>query len=102
MKYIQEKRSFIFDITKGKKLSFFSDGIYSEIDNHNEFAKEERLIGMKNGQTQEAGQTMLSLWNLRDTRGNERRILIGVLKSPDRVQDTSVILSWIRSAFLLQ
>ena len=101
-KYITEKRSFIFDITKGKKLSVFSEGELSGIKNFNEFANDPRLIGMKNGKTNEAGETILTVWNLKTNKGESHRIVIGVLKSVDREKDTTTLLSWLEVRFGLK
>jgi D-alanyl-D-alanine carboxypeptidase len=100
--YILDKRNFLFDITKGKNYLQFGPSHFSDIRNFNEFASEESLLGMKNGQTTDARQTMLSVWKLKDQGGTVRNIAIVVLGSDDRKKDTESLLEWAKASFSLE
>jgi hypothetical protein len=102
MKYIADKRFFIFDITRGKKLSIFSEGELSSIKNFNDFAGDPRLLGMKNGKLMAIGETIAAVFILKDGNGAEHRIFIGVLRSADRKGDTEKLLGWTEAAFGLK
>lgn len=102
MKYILLKRGFIFDVTKGKQLTIFSGGELSKIQNFNDFASDPRLIGMKNGKTNVAKESMATLWALKTPDGNTRRIMIGVLVSEDRKTDVNRLLQWTEAQFGLK
>ncbi|MDP3956526.1 MAG: L,D-transpeptidase family protein [bacterium] len=99
MAYILDKRYFLLDITKGKNYLQFGPSHFSDIKNFNEFAGEESLIGMKNGETTDAKQTILSLWKLKDSNNAERDIVIVVLGSDDRAKDTEALLNWVKASF---
>lgn len=102
-KYILEKRRFLFDISRGKQYLTFGPINFGGLENYNEFVDRENLIGVKNGQTTAAGETMLTVWNLRSAKDAEdSRIAIVVLGSVDRVADTGALLDWLRDGFRLQ
>ncbi|MBI4133490.1 L,D-transpeptidase family protein [Candidatus Uhrbacteria bacterium] len=102
-KYIVEKRKFLFDITRGQHYSTFGPLTFAGIENYNEFAADSRLIGVKNGQTTAAGQTLLTVWNLeRLDSGETYRIAMVVLGSEDRAKDTEALLAWLNTSFGLQ
>lgn len=100
-KYILEKRRFIFDITRGKNYSIFGPNEFTDIENHNEFYDDKRVIGVKNGYTKTALETMLTVWQLR-REGLERNIVIVILGSFDREKDTLELLGWLKENFGLQ
>jgi D-alanyl-D-alanine carboxypeptidase len=95
-KYILDKRKFIFDISIGKKNTVFGKGEFLNIENFNEFVGDKNLVGVKNGQTKEAFQTIGTVWRFFDRLGNERYVFIGVLKSKDRKKDTEKLLNWFK------
>lgn len=101
-KYILDKRVFLFDVTRGKQLSVFSEGELSKIKNFNEFAEDPRLIGMKNGKTSTAGESLLAVFLMKTPDGAEHRMLYGVLKSEDRRKDIESLISWSGNAFGLK
>lgn len=101
-KYIADKRNFIFDITKGKRLVIFSEGELSRIENHNEFASDTRLLGMKNGKTSTAGESLASVFLFKTPEGGEHRIFIGLLKSENRRTDAEKLIGWAESSFGLK
>ena len=102
-KYILEKRRFLYDISRGKNYLTFGPLNFGNLDNYNEFYNHPNLIGVKNGQTIAAKQTMLTVWNFRlGQNGPNKRIVIIVLGSEDRKTDTEVLLNWLRDNFDLQ
>lgn len=104
LQYIYYKRSFLFDITKGKILENtglvkIGDTInIQNLKNFNEFFEEADLIGMKNGETIAAGQTMASVWNMHTLQGDVPVGII-ILGSQDRVTDTKNLLKWLKDNF---
>lgn len=102
-RYILEKRKFLFDISKGKNYLAFGPLNFGDLKNYNEFVDYENLIGVKNGETRAAGQTLLTVWNLRSGENSaEKRIAIIVLGSEDRKEDTTSLLGWLKNNFNLQ
>jgi hypothetical protein len=106
LNYIFYKRHFIFDITKGivpknSGLVEVGDtiGILS-LENFNEFSDNLELIGMKNGETTVAKQTMASVWNIKTPSGNVP-ISIIVLGSENRKLDTENLLNWIKNNYIV-
>ncbi len=105
-KYILEKRKFIFDITLGKNYQNFGPLNFGSLSNYNEFFNEKNIIGVKNGQTLAAKETLLTVWRFyyfdeSQKQKNERRIAVIVLNSEDRKKDTEVILTWLKINFNL-
>ena len=101
-KYILDKRRFIFDVGKGEDFRFFGVNTLSGIKNYNEFAGGKNLVGMKNGGTETAGQTILTVWKMKDRRGDSRNIFIGILGSEDRVRDVEAARAWLKAVFGLE
>ncbi len=102
VKYILEKRYFILDITKGKGFDSLEESNFLNGENYNEFATNTNLVGMKNGESTGAGQTLASLWSLQAKDGTYRNIFIGVLGSSDRKKDTEVLFDWLKQTYELQ
>lgn len=104
LQYIFYKRHFLFDISKGKVfenvgLVKIGDTInISDLKNFNEFSHDPDLIGMKNGETSAAKQTMATAWNIRTPEGDVP-VGIVVLGSGDRAQDTQSLLNWLKNNF---
>lgn len=104
LQYIYYKRRFIFDISKGKEFNnvgFIKIGDtinIRDLKNFNEFSDAPNLIGMKNGETTAAGQTIATVWNFSASNGN---IPVGIiiLGSKDRVEDTKNLLKWFKNNF---
>lgn len=102
-KYILEKRHFLFSIGLGKDYTVFGPNVFSGLDNYNEFIGDQRLLGVKNGQTQAAGQTLLTVWQMKYQPNNsEKRIAIIVLGAEDRQADTKKLLTWLEDNFQLK
>ncbi|MDI6821176.1 MAG: L,D-transpeptidase family protein [Patescibacteria group bacterium] len=102
VKYILEKRSFIFDISRGKDYPFFGSNVFKNIQNYNDFYDSPNLIGVKNGKTNEAKQTILTIWQLKTKDGKLRNVMIGILGSLDRKADTQILLDWLKVNFGLE
>jgi D-alanyl-D-alanine carboxypeptidase len=106
LRHIYYKRRFLFDISKGK--TFKNVGLIKigetinigNLKNFNEFVKQPDLIGMKNGETTAAGQTMASVWEIHTPSGKVP-IAIIVLGSSDRMRDTKALLDWIKGNFVV-
>lgn len=104
LQYIYYKRRFLFDISKGKifegvGLVKIGDTInISDLKNFNEFSEEPDLIGMKNGETGAARQTIATAWNIHTPLGNVPVGII-VLDSGDRAKDTINLLKWLKNNF---
>ena len=101
-RYIFEKRRFIFDITRGRGYDVFGDSNLAKIDNFNEFYSEGNLVGLKNGKTVGAGETLLGIWKMRDGQDFERVIMVGILGSESRVSDAQAVRIWLESKFGLR
>ena len=104
LQYIYYKRPFIFEISRG--VEFENNGLIKignsinigDLANFNEFSGEEDLIGMKNGETKAAGQTMASVWNIHTPSGDVPVSII-VLNSENRYSDTKNLLDWLKSNY---
>ena len=92
--YILEKRNFIFSITKGQSFDFWGPVRFNNLKNYNEFASSTSLIGMKNGETLAAKETMLSIWNLKDNQNINHKIAIVILASESRFDDAQKLINW--------
>jgi D-alanyl-D-alanine carboxypeptidase len=104
LQYIYYKRRFILDITKGKVFENVGTVNIGDtvgigyLKNFNEFAADPDLIGMKNGETSAAKQTIATLWNIHTPSGDVPVAII-VLGSESRVQDTEKLLGWLKDNF---
>ncbi len=99
-KYILEKRNFLFNITKGEQYLIFGPGNFGGLQNYNEFANQVNLIGVKNGETTAAKQTMSTVWQLHNNDGSlNQRFAVIVLGSEDRRADTEKLVSWLGDNF---
>ena len=66
----------------------------------NEFANQVNLIGVKNGETTAAKQTMSTVWQLHNNDGSlNQRFAVIVLGSEDRRADTEKLVSWLGDNF---
>ena len=104
LQYIYCKRRFLFDISKGKVfenvgLVKIGDTInIRDLKNFNEFSDRPDLIGMKNGETTAAGQTIVTIWNIRTPQGDVPVGII-ILGSQNRVKDTESLMRWLKDNF---
>ena len=106
LQYIYYKRPFLFDISKG--VVFENVGLIqlgdtipiANLKNVNEFIGNPDLIGVKNGETTAARQTMATVWNIHTAEGNVPVAII-VLGSEDRKRDTETLLRWLKANFVV-
>lgn len=104
IQYIYYKRPFLFEITKG--IAFENVGIIklgdtvniNNLKNFNEFVDDRDLIGVKNGQTTAAKQTMVTVWNI-EKEGDSVPVAIIVLGSEDRKKTTEVLWQWLKDNY---
>ncbi len=100
-KYIYDKRSFLFGITRQEKYT--AVGTRSEGDvihdwkNNNQFFSNSSFIGGKTGHTTLAKDTMISVFDLALNKSNHP-IGIIVLGSDNRELDTRALLEWLHVA----
>lgn len=74
-----------------------SDG-YGELSNFNRMENVDSFIGGKVGETEAARQTSVSLHRL-SFGGNEREIIIVLLRSEGRTEDVKTLLAYLRERF---
>ena len=100
LRYTYFKRKFIFDISKGEQDYRFSGRKLDNLTNFNELIDVNDLVGIKNGETEAAGQTLAGVWEFKSSGG---KIPVGiiVLGSTDRVKDTETLLGWLKQSFNL-
>ncbi len=90
-RYIYTTKPFIFEVVA--KARHQTAG-YTWV-NENELLGESYFLGGKNGFTDEAGQTMLSLWSLPLSSEENRRIAVVLLQSQNRKTDAEKLLAYL-------
>jgi hypothetical protein len=97
--YIQQNRSFIFEITANEKLpSAYVSGEFAGLINFNEVEDMDSFVGGKVGETLAAGQTSISLHRL-IFQGKERTVAVILLGSEHRTEDIETLIDYIQSRF---
>lgn len=98
-KYIFEKKRYVFETTTLLEKSIISEGYRAPYTfyNNNPMRGRPDFVGGKNGYTDEARKTLLSLFSM-NLAGNERTIAIIVLGSEDHSGDTLKLHSWLIQA----
>ncbi|HEY4514955.1 MAG TPA: L,D-transpeptidase family protein [Candidatus Paceibacterota bacterium] len=104
LQYIYFKRSFLFDITKGK--SFDNVGSIrigdtvniANLNNENSFSNDPDLIGAIMGSESLSDTSMLSVWNV-NTANSVEPVSIVVLDSHDAKGDTEALLTWVKASY---
>ncbi len=104
LRYIYYKRPFLFEISRG--VIFENIGLLrigntipiKDLRNVNEFIDRPDLIGVKNGKTTAAGETMTTVWNVPSPQGSVPVAII-VLGSTDRGKDTLLLHTWLTDNF---
>lgn len=104
LQYIYYKRPFLFDISRG--VDFNQVGIIKigntintvNLKNFNEFINDPDLIGIKNGETTFARQTIASVWNIH-TKTGDVPVAIIILDSENRKSDTEILVNWLKDNF---
>lgn len=98
LRYIYFKRKFIFDITKGKQDYRFEGRKLDNLKNFNELIEVDRLVGIKNGKTTMAKETIAGVWEF-ETLSGKVPISIIVLGSEDREKDAKILIEWLKQNF---
>lgn len=98
-KYLLNKRSFLLKISKTSSKEIISRGGKTRhiFNNFNHFSGNKDFLGGKTGYTKDAGETMLSIFNIK-IQDKIIPVAIIVLGSSDREEDTLKILEWIYGA----
>ena len=100
IKYIYDDRNFIIDITADKKLpNAHIGGEFDGLINFNEVKDMDNFVGGKVGETLAAGQTSISLHTLQ-IQGEERTVVVILLGSKSRAEDTRKIISHVQNQFV--
>ncbi|MEX2405314.1 MAG: serine hydrolase [Candidatus Paceibacterota bacterium] len=100
-KYIYNQKKYIFDITTlpSATLLIEGTGLKQSFYNNNPFAGAAGFIGGKNGYTDNARKTLLSVFEM-ELAGRTYPIVIIVLGSEDHVSDTETLHSWFQEETL--
>ncbi len=97
--HIDKNRSFIFDITRDVNLpSAYVGGDFAGLVNFNEVEDVTGFVGGKVGETTAAGQTSLSLHELK-IDGTTRTVVVIVLGSTGRTADVQTLVSFVEDRF---
>lgn len=98
-KYIYEKRSFIFEVTANQNLpTAYVSGEFGELINFNKVDDLDNLIGGKVGETIAAGQTSVTLHNLK-VKGQDRVVAVIILGSTSRNSDVNKLYNYAEEKF---
>jgi D-alanyl-D-alanine carboxypeptidase len=97
--YIDQNKRFIFDITRDVNLpSAYSGGDFAGLVNFNEVEDVTGFVGGKVGETNAAGQTSISLHELK-IDGVTRTVVVIVLGSTQRTADVQALVSFVEDRF---
>ncbi len=99
-RHLATTKSFILGITRTKTKDVIAlDGTMYAFANRNHLVTHELFLGGKTGFTEDAGETMLTLFDVPVGGGRAASTLaIIVLGSGEREDDTRALLGWFRSA----
>lgn len=98
LRYTYFKRKFIFDISKGEQDYRFEGRRLDNLQNFNELIDTETLVGMKNGETKAALQTLAGVWEF-DSGDGKIPVGIVVLGSTDRKKDAESLIDWLKKSY---
>ena len=103
-RYVYYNRKPILDITKDKSVVTFGPIAFdvAVLDNKNKFEKDKSFIGGKTGYTDEARNTGLFIFNVKNKDREEFPIVVSVLASESLKQDTEKILKWVEKEYELE
>lgn len=97
--YIHQNRQFIFDITRDVTLpSAYQGGDFSGLINFNEIEDVTGFAGGKVGETLVAGQTSISLHELKIS-DTTRTVVVIILGSDSRTEDVDTLVTFIEDQF---
>ncbi len=94
--YLYYKQPFILAITR-KPSYHISTTTYRnahDFKNFNVFASWKNFIGGKTGRTTAAKETMLSIFKVKTSEGQDKLVAIIVMRSDDRAIDTKALYNW--------
>ncbi len=97
-KYLYNNRRFVLDISRGKIYSHLIAKDFKDLKNFNCFFEKENFVGGKVGQTTEAQEVLLSIFEL-EFKKEKRPIVIVVLGSEDNCRDGEKILEWVEKNY---
>jgi len=99
IQYIYNNRSFILELTTNEDLTtLYDSGDFGELENFNEIEGLDNFIGGKVGETLAAGQTSISLHEIK-VKASERIIAVIILNSTDRPGDVTKLLKYVTERF---
>lgn len=98
-RYIEENRSFIFEITYKESVpSAYVGGEFDGLINFNEIEGLDNFVGGKVGETTAAGQTSVSLHEVR-FNGSDRVLVVILLGSENRTEDIKTLIEYAQNRF---
>lgn len=97
-RYLEEYKPYVFDVSAKLGHSTVEHGWV----NTNDLAAASYFLGGKNGFTDEARQTMLSLWSLPFSETENRRIVVITLGSQSRKADAETLLDYVKKMLVFK
>lgn len=97
LQHVFYKRSFLFDISKGKEYFGVGPGKLGGITNLNSFYKDESLIGVQGGKSASGGENLFSVWKIKNAK--EVPVVVIVLDSENAAADSQNLINWVRDNF---
>lgn len=99
VRYISEQRGFIFEITNRAKVpTEYQADEFSNLFNFNRIENIDSFVGGKVGETEAAGQTSVSLHEVR-IQGELRTVMVVLLGSSARSDDVKSLLRYVENNF---
>lgn len=103
VQYIKSNNPDVFAITRidGLEMASGTKNMHHIFKNNNTFAKREDFVGGKTGKTEEALETMATVFRVADKANPNIQddIAIIVLKSKNRIDDSNKLYTWYMSKF---
>jgi D-alanyl-D-alanine endopeptidase (penicillin-binding protein 7) len=97
-RYIHESQSFILNLSREPKKAIKAEnGRPYTFSNFNHFAGNPQFLGGKTGYTNEARQTMTSVWEL-PVKNATATIAIIILHAEDRKADVEKLVAWFKAS----
>lgn len=99
VRYIHDRKDFILDLTTEVQKTTAHPGsdALRNFTNNNPMVGRDNFLGGKNGYTDNARHTLVSVFSV-SVDGSEREVAIIVLGSESHVEDTVRLLSWLKRA----
>ena len=100
-RYIYNNRKPILDITAGRKVTTFGPMQFevSNLVNKNSFKNDVGFIGGKTGFINDARNTGLFIFKMKNSLGEEFPVVVTVLGSESLKQDTEKLLEWVEEEY---